>query len=163
MISIARPGRPFSERQRELFAYLTNQAAISIENVDLHETIQRQAVTDELTGLFNHRRFQEVMTAEVERTRRFGQELGLIMFDIDDFKRVNDTYGHLQGDVVLREVAGSCASPRARSTSRPATAARRWRSRCPRRAAGRVRVRRARAPADREPQIPLLEGRARCR
>jgi diguanylate cyclase (GGDEF)-like protein len=105
VISIARPGRPFSERQRELFAYLTNQAAISIENVDLHETIQRQAVTDELTGLFNHRRFQEVMAAEVERTRRFGQELGLIMLDIDNFKRVNDTYGHLQGDLVLREVA----------------------------------------------------------
>jgi len=105
VISIARPGRPFSERQRELFAYLTNQAAISIENVDLHETIQRQAVTDELTGLFNHRRFQEVMATEVERTRRFGQELGLIMLDIDNFKRVNDTYGHLQGDLVLREVA----------------------------------------------------------
>jgi diguanylate cyclase (GGDEF)-like protein len=105
VISIARPGRPFSERQRELFAYLTNQAAISIENVDLHETIQRQAVTDELTGLFNHRRFQEVMTAEVERTRRFGQELGLIMLDLDNFKRVNDTYGHLQGDLVLKEVA----------------------------------------------------------
>ncbi len=105
VISIARPGRPFSQRQRELFEYLTNQASISIENVDLHETIQRQAVTDELTGLFNHRRFQEVMTAEVERTRRFGQELGLIMLDIDNFKRVNDTYGHLQGDLVLREVA----------------------------------------------------------
>jgi diguanylate cyclase (GGDEF)-like protein len=105
VISIARLGQPFTERQRELFAYLTNQASISIENVDLHETIQRQAVTDELTGLFNHRRFQEVMTAEVERTRRFGQELGLIMLDIDDFKRVNDTYGHLQGDFVLREVA----------------------------------------------------------
>jgi diguanylate cyclase (GGDEF)-like protein len=105
VISIARPGRPFSQRQRELFEYLTNQAAISIENVDLHETIQRQAVTDELTGLFNHRRFQEVMTVEVERTRRFGQELGLIMLDIDNFKRVNDTYGHLQGDLVLREVA----------------------------------------------------------
>jgi diguanylate cyclase (GGDEF)-like protein len=105
VISIARPGRPFTDRQRELFAYLTNQAAISIENVDLHETVQRQAVTDELTGLFNHRRFQEVMTAEVERVRRFNQELGLIMFDIDNFKRVNDTYGHLQGDVVLKEVA----------------------------------------------------------
>jgi diguanylate cyclase (GGDEF)-like protein len=105
VISIARPGRPFSQRQRELFEYLTNQAAISIENVDLHETIQRQAVTDELTGLFNHRRFQEVITAEVERTRRFGQELGLIMLDIDNFKRVNDAYGHLQGDLVLREVA----------------------------------------------------------
>jgi diguanylate cyclase (GGDEF)-like protein len=105
VISIARPGRPFSQRQRELFEYLTNQAAISIENVDLHEQVQRQAVTDELTGLFNHRRFQEVITAEVERTRRFGQELGLIMLDIDNFKRVNDAYGHLQGDLVLREVA----------------------------------------------------------
>src|SRR5215217_4270717 len=105
VIPTPRPGRPFSQRQRELFEYLTNQAAISIENVDLHETIQRQAVTDELTGLFNHRRFQEVMAAEVERTRRFGQELGLIMLDIDNFKRVNDTYGHLQGDLVLREVA----------------------------------------------------------
>jgi diguanylate cyclase (GGDEF)-like protein len=105
VISIARPGRPFSQRQQELFEYLANQAAISVENVGLHETIQRQAVTDELTGLFNHRRFQEVMTIEVERTRRFGQELGLIMLDIDNFKRVNDTYGHLQGDVVLREVA----------------------------------------------------------
>jgi diguanylate cyclase (GGDEF)-like protein len=105
VISIARPGRTFSKREQELFAYLTSQAAISMENVDLHETVRRQAVTDELTGLFNHRRFQEVITAEVERTRRFGQELGLIMLDIDDFKRVNDTYGHLQGDMVLREVA----------------------------------------------------------
>ena len=105
VISIARPGGAFTERQQELFAYLARQAAISIENVGLHETIQRQAVTDELTGLFNHRRFQEVMTAEVERVRRFEQELGLIMLDIDNFKRVNDTYGHLQGDHVLREVA----------------------------------------------------------
>ena len=76
-----------------------------VENVDLHETVQRQAVTDELTGLFNHRRFQEVMAAEVERARRYDQEMGLIMLDIDNFKRVNDTYGHMQGDMVLREVA----------------------------------------------------------
>jgi len=105
VISIARPGRPFTPREQELLAYLANQAAISIENVDLHRTVQRQAVTDELTGLFNHRRFQEVMTAEVERTKRFGHELGLIMLDIDNFKRVNDRFGHLQGDLVLREVA----------------------------------------------------------
>ena len=105
VISIARPGRPFSPREQELLAYLANQAAISIENVDLHRTVQRQAVTDELTGLFNHRRFQEVMTAEVERTKRFGHELGLIMLDIDNFKQVNDEHGHLQGDLVLREVA----------------------------------------------------------
>ena len=51
----------FTAGERELFDYLADQAAVSIENVDLHETVQRQAVTDELTGLFNHRRFQEVM------------------------------------------------------------------------------------------------------
>jgi diguanylate cyclase (GGDEF)-like protein len=67
--------------------------------------VQKQAVTDELTSLFNHRRFQEVMSVEVERARRYGHEMGLIMLDIDNFKQVNDTYGHLQGDLVLREVA----------------------------------------------------------
>ncbi len=104
IVSVARADR-FTPVERELFSYLTNQASVSVENVDLHETVQRQAVTDELTGLFNHRRFQEVMTQEVERAKRYGQEMGLIMLDIDNFKRVNDTYGHLQGDMVLREVA----------------------------------------------------------
>jgi diguanylate cyclase (GGDEF)-like protein len=105
IVSVSRGDRAFTTGERELFSYLTNQASVSVENVDLHETVQRQAVTDELTGLFNHRRFQEVMTAEVERARRYGHELGLIMLDIDNFKQINDTYGHLQGDEVLREVA----------------------------------------------------------
>jgi diguanylate cyclase (GGDEF)-like protein len=105
IVSVARGDRPFTPGERELFSYLTSQAAVSVENVDLHETVQRQAVTDELTGLFNHRRFQEVMAAEVERARRYDQEMGLIMLDIDNFKRVNDMYGHMQGDMVLREVA----------------------------------------------------------
>ncbi len=105
IVSVARGDRAFTHGERELFAYLTNQASVSVENVDLHETVQRQAVTDELTGLFNHRRFQEVMTAEVERARRYGHELGLIMLDIDNFKSVNDAHGHIQGDMVLSEVA----------------------------------------------------------
>ena len=105
MLTLARAHQRFSDGERELFAYLSHQAGVSIENVDLHETVQRQAVTDELTGLFNHRRFQEVMFQEVERAKRFGNEMGLIMLDIDNFKRVNDTYGHMQGDLVLREVA----------------------------------------------------------
>ena len=105
IVSVARGDRGFTGPERELFSYLTSQAAVSVENVDLHETVQRQAVTDELTGLFNHRRFQEVMDVEVERARRYDQEMGLIMLDIDNFKRVNDTYGHMQGDMVLREVA----------------------------------------------------------
>ena len=105
MLTAARAGQGFSDPERELFSYLSHQAGVSIENVDLHETVQRQAVTDELTGLFNHRRFQEVMFQEVERAKRFGGDMGLIMLDIDNFKRVNDTYGHMQGDLVLREVA----------------------------------------------------------
>ena len=105
IVSVVRGDRQFTDGERELLAYLTNQASVSVENVDLHETVQRQAVTDELTGLFNHRRFQEVMTVEVERARRYAHELGLIMLDIDNFKEVNDTYGHLQGDMVLGEVA----------------------------------------------------------
>ncbi|HVL95813.1 MAG TPA: diguanylate cyclase [Solirubrobacteraceae bacterium] len=105
LITVARSERAFSDAERDLFNYLANQAAVSVENVDLHEAVQRQAVTDELTGLFNHRRFQEVISAEVERAKRFQHSLGLIMLDIDDFKLVNDHHGHLQGDEVLREVA----------------------------------------------------------
>ena len=56
-----RTDRPFNDSERDLFHYLAGQAAVSIENVDLHERVQHQAVTDELTGLYNHRRFQEAI------------------------------------------------------------------------------------------------------
>lgn len=106
VVSVGRVGRPFTPTDRELFSYLAGQAAVSLENVDLHETVQRQAVTDELTGLFNRGRFDELLAAEVERTRRFpDQTVGLVLLDIDNFKSVNDTYGHQMGDDVLREVA----------------------------------------------------------
>jgi diguanylate cyclase (GGDEF)-like protein len=105
VITIARRGVPFDEAHVELFAYLAGQAAVSIENADLHETVQRQAVTDELTGLANLRHFHDALAGEVERSRRFAQPVGLVMLDIDDFKAVNDTYGHQQGDVVLSKVA----------------------------------------------------------
>jgi diguanylate cyclase (GGDEF)-like protein len=105
IVSVARAGTPFRPSERELFHYLAGQASVSIENVGLHETVERQAVTDELTGLANRRRFQEVLAGEVERSRRFGQPVGLVLLDIDDFKKVNDGYGHPAGDLVLREVA----------------------------------------------------------
>lgn len=104
-IAVWRTDRSFTHRERELFHYLAGQAAVSVENVGLHETVERQASTDELTGLSNRRRFTETMAAEVERSKRFGTELGLVLLDIDDFKSVNDTYGHQQGDLVLKEVA----------------------------------------------------------
>jgi diguanylate cyclase (GGDEF)-like protein len=101
VVSIARSGRDFDEGEYDLFAYLAGQAAISIENVDLHETVRRQALTDELTGLYNLRHFHDTLDAELERQRRFGTEVGLMMLDIDDFKKINDTFGHQQGDLVL--------------------------------------------------------------
>jgi diguanylate cyclase (GGDEF)-like protein len=101
VVSIARSGRDFDEGEHDLFSYLAGQAAVSIENVDLHEMVQVQALTDELTGLYNLRHFQEALDGEIERSRRFNTDVGLAMLDIDDFKRVNDTYGHQQGDLVL--------------------------------------------------------------
>jgi diguanylate cyclase (GGDEF)-like protein len=105
VVSVARRGRPFTPGDRELFSYLAGQVARSMENVELHETTARRSVTDELTGLSNRRAFDDALNAEIERSKRFGADLGLVLIDLDDFKHVNDTYGHPQGDVVLREVA----------------------------------------------------------
>ncbi|HEY0345010.1 MAG TPA: diguanylate cyclase [Solirubrobacteraceae bacterium] len=105
VVSIGRSGRPFTPGDRDLFSYLAGQAARSIENVQLHETAARESITDDLTGLSNRRAFDDALTAEIERSKRYGDGLGLIILDLDDFKSVNDTYGHQQGDVVLREVA----------------------------------------------------------
>jgi diguanylate cyclase (GGDEF)-like protein len=105
VMSIARRGRPFSLSEEELLRYLAGQAMQSIENASLHETVHQQAVTDELTGLANARQLHATLDRELERSRRFRSPLGLLMLDIDDFKQVNDTYGHQQGDEVLAAVA----------------------------------------------------------
>jgi diguanylate cyclase (GGDEF)-like protein len=105
VVAIARHGEAFNVQDVELLEYLATQAAVSIENADLHETVQRQAVTDELTGLANVRELHTTLDRELERSRRFSSTLGLLMIDIDDFKRVNDEYGHQQGDEVLASVA----------------------------------------------------------
>ncbi|MGN6189561.1 MAG: diguanylate cyclase [Conexibacter sp.] len=107
IVSVARRGRPFGDAERELVASLARQAGLSLENVELHEQVQRQAVTDKLTGLSNRARFEQVIAAEAAAARRFAQPLALLLLDIDNFKRVNDTYGHQQGDLVLREVAAA--------------------------------------------------------
>jgi diguanylate cyclase (GGDEF)-like protein len=105
LITVGRAGSPFSEDDREVLRSLAAQATLALENVDLHHQVQRQAVTDELTGLANHGRFQEILSTEIEQVRRYPHPIGLIMIDVDNFKAVNDTHGHPQGDVVLRHIA----------------------------------------------------------
>ncbi len=105
LICVWRAASPFNGSERELFEYLASQAAVSVENVGQHELAVREAVTDALTGLANRRHFDERLEHEAERARSLGSELALVMLDIDDFKRVNDTYGHQTGDEVLRGVA----------------------------------------------------------
>jgi diguanylate cyclase (GGDEF)-like protein len=101
-MAIARKDRPFDANEREVLRYLIGQASVSVENIGLHERVSEQAVTDALTGLANNRRFREWIDLESQRLGRFGGELSLLLLDLDDFKYVNDTYGHLQGDEVLR-------------------------------------------------------------
>ena len=128
VVSVARMGRPFTASDRDLFSYLAGQVARSMENVELHETTARQSVTDDLTGISNRRAFDDVLSREIERSKRFGSDLGLVLIDLDDFKVVNDTYGHPQGDVVLRAVA-SVLRESSREIDHPrATAARSLRS-----------------------------------
>lgn len=78
---------------------------LAIASADARQQLNRLASTDHLTGLPNKRTFQERLAAEVERARRHDRDLGLVLFDVDDFKRINDRFGHGVGDRILRELA----------------------------------------------------------
>lgn len=93
------------EQELELLVPLSEQLAIAIEQARLFQEINRLAVTDELTGLFNHRYFYQQLEQEFRRTRRYGHPLSLLMLDIDLFKQYNDLNGHLAGDEALRLIA----------------------------------------------------------
>ena len=103
ILELIPPRGGFSTETRELAHSLAVQAATALENARLHRIVQRQAVTDELTELPNRRRFMETLEAEVRRAERFGAPLGLVLFDLDDFKLVNDRHGHQVGDLVLKK------------------------------------------------------------
>jgi len=93
---------PFTENDARVAELFANQVAIALDNSRRVEQMEKLAVTDELTGLYNRRAFAGMAEKEVGRARRYQRPLALIFFDIDHFKDVNDTHGHLVGDQVLR-------------------------------------------------------------
>jgi diguanylate cyclase (GGDEF)-like protein len=84
---------------------LANEASLALEMVDLHEQMRKMSITDGLTGLFNHREFYQQLRRELERARRYRHTVSLLIIDVDDFKRFNDRFGHLAGDLALRKIA----------------------------------------------------------
>lgn len=88
-----------------LFSVLAESFVSEIQRVKLYENIQQLAVTDGLTGVAVRRHFLKRFSDEIDRSRRLGMKLSFLLIDVDDFKRCNDRYGHLVGDVVLKEAA----------------------------------------------------------
>ncbi|MEK7786091.1 MAG: diguanylate cyclase, partial [Chloroflexota bacterium] len=89
--------------QQQLAVTLAEHIALALANLKLQESLHRQAIRDPLTGLFNRRYLEETLERELRRAERRQIPLGIIMFDLDHFKKFNDTSGHAAGDVVLRE------------------------------------------------------------
>jgi diguanylate cyclase (GGDEF)-like protein len=98
----------FQPEHAELLAIFAGQAALALHNAHLFNEVKQLAITDELTGIPNRRQLIELGKREFKRAQRFGRQLSIIMMDIDNFKQVNDTYGHVVGDQVLRFSAERC-------------------------------------------------------
>jgi diguanylate cyclase (GGDEF)-like protein len=99
------PGATFNDEALAAARSLAAQGAVALENAHLHRILAQQAVTDDLTQLANRRRFEDALAFEVSRVQRFGGSLALLVADLDDFKGVNDRFGHPLGDQVLRMFA----------------------------------------------------------
>ncbi|MEA5619633.1 PAS domain S-box protein [Cronbergia sp. UHCC 0137] len=98
--------KALSETKEQIARALAEQVGLALANLNLRETLQHQSIRDPLTGLFNRRYLEEFLNQEIARSQRKQQPIGVIMLDVDHFKRFNDTYGHDAGDYVLQSVGG---------------------------------------------------------
>src|SRR5207253_6117089 len=104
-ISIATQSKMFTNDDVTTASALADFTAIALENAGLFAELQRSAITDSLTGVYNTRFFHEVLGRETSRADRYSTGLSLLMIDIDAFKLVNDTFGHVVGNKVLTHIA----------------------------------------------------------
>lgn len=119
LIGVLNFGHPnnhaFTNDHLRLLTVVAGQTAAVLQRILMYEEMARLAITDELTGLYNRRHFQECLTREVSRAKRYEQPFALLFFDLDHFKRINDTCGHAVGDRVLADL-GKLLRRWARST-----------------------------------------------
>ncbi len=94
------------EAEGQLAQTVADSLALALANLRLRETLRQQSIRDPLTGLFNRRYLEETLEREARRAARTQRPFGIIMLDLDHFKRFNDTFGHAAGDVLLRELGG---------------------------------------------------------
>lgn len=106
LVAIHRPnGELYSSEDVKLITILANQAAIAVENTLLYQKLEKEAITDGLTGVYNYRFLMSSLETEIKRARRFNQEFSFVMLDVDNLKLFNDRYGHLSGSQALKEIA----------------------------------------------------------
>jgi two-component system cell cycle response regulator len=99
-------GRPFSDDEVGLLTSLLRQVEVALANIELHEQARRDALTDGVTGLWNRRHFDIRLSEAVASSQRYGDPLSVAIFDLDDFKRINDNWDHSTGDAALVHFAG---------------------------------------------------------
>lgn len=104
------PMSAFTDNETFFLQALGDYAAIAIDNARAVERIQELTITDDCTGLYNARHLYKTLEAEVYRSARFGYEFSVLFLDLDHFKRVNDTHGHLIGSKLLAEIGYSIKS-----------------------------------------------------
>jgi diguanylate cyclase (GGDEF)-like protein len=96
--------KAFSERDLPLLTQLSKQISVAIENVKLYRLTKETSILDDVSSLFNFRYFHQALDRELKLVARHKSRLSLIFIDLDQFKQINDTHGHLRGSRVLREV-----------------------------------------------------------
>jgi diguanylate cyclase (GGDEF)-like protein len=106
LLLLFRGEMPFSEPEQQVLEIFATQVSMLLDTIETRAKIANLADTDDLTGIWNKRYFRRHLPQEIERARMFNIPLTLLLFDIDEFKQINDSFGHIIGDVVLSELCG---------------------------------------------------------
>lgn len=106
LIVVANKPKWLTHEDGRLLSVFANHTSIAVANLRFYQEIQQLAIRDGLTGLHNYRYFRAQIDRTVQLARRYNSPLSLLLLDIDNFKTYNDSYGHLKGDLILKEIAG---------------------------------------------------------